>query len=239
MVSPLRRLMRKIRLTPRKVGYVWGPPVMSRLRKWWVLFRHPHAHIVFEEPVYLGPGFSLDIRADGEFIVGQAVEFRRGFRAEVHPGASLRIGAHSHFTYDVLIQCGTSIEIGEHCMFGQAAGIFDDQHNYRELDKPMLEQGYEKRSLKIADHVTTTTKCTILADIGTRAFVGANSVVTRAIPAYCLAVGVPARVVDYFGPPGSEPPEWLESSRYGAAGPNDGSAGSSSSQAARKPGASA
>ena len=34
-----------------------------------------------------------------------------------------------------------------------------------------------------------------------RAVIGANSVVTRPIPPYCLAVGAPAKVVEYFGPP--------------------------------------
>jgi acetyltransferase-like isoleucine patch superfamily enzyme len=46
-----------------------------------------------------------------------------------------------------------------------------------------------------------TTKCSIIgATIGDRAFIGANSVVTRDIPAFSLAVGAPAKVVDYFGP---------------------------------------
>ena len=43
--------------------------------------------------------------------------------------------------------------------------------------------------------------------LGKRAFIGANTVVTRAIPPYTVAAGVPARVIDYFGPPGSEPAE--------------------------------
>jgi acetyltransferase-like isoleucine patch superfamily enzyme len=55
--------------------------------------------------------------------------------------------------------------------------------------------------------VTITTKCTIIANIGTRAVIGANSVVTRDIPPYCVAGGTPARVLDYFGPPGEEPAE--------------------------------
>jgi acetyltransferase-like isoleucine patch superfamily enzyme len=43
-------------------------------------------------------------------------------------------------------------------------------------------------------------KCTIVNSIGDGAVIGANSVVTRPIPAYCLAYGAPARVVEYFGP---------------------------------------
>jgi acetyltransferase-like isoleucine patch superfamily enzyme len=193
-----------------------GPRLMSWLRKQWVIFRNPHAHIEFRGPVYLGPGFSLDMPRGGTFIVGPGVEFRRGFRAEFGAaGARITIGGGSSFTYDVLMQVTTSIEIGDHCMFGQSTLVVDGQHRFRDLDRPMLSQGYEFTPVKLANHVTTTTKCSIMADIGERTFVGANAVVTRPLPAYCVAVGVPARVIDYFGPPGLEPPE-LAQRRAGA-----------------------
>lgn len=197
----------RLRSAPRKVGYVWGPRVMSWLRRRWVLFRHPHATIVFQGPVYLGPGFSLHIPGPGEFIVGPGVEFRRNFRAEVAPGAKITIGGGSVCTYDVLMQCGSSIEIGERCMFGQSTLVVDGNHRFRDLSKPMLAQGYDLRPIKIEDDATVTTKCTIIAGIGRRSFIGANSVVVNPIPAYTVAVGVPAKAVDYFGPPGGEPAE--------------------------------
>jgi virginiamycin A acetyltransferase len=183
-----------------------GPRLMSWLRKRWVLWRNPHAQIEFRGPVYLGPGFSLDMPRGGTFIVGPGVEFRRGFRAEFgRPETRIIIGASAVFTYDVIIQCTSSIEIGEHCQFGQASLVVDGNHRFRDLDRPMLTQGYELRPLKIADHAVVTTKCTILADIGERTFVGANSVVSRPLPPFCVAAGAPAQVLDYFGPPGQEP----------------------------------
>jgi len=185
-----------------------GPMFMSWLRKRWVIFRNPHCHIDFQGPVYLGPGFSLDAPHGGTFIVGPGTEFRRGFRAELGgPDATIEIGALTVFTYDSIIQCSSRITIGRHCMFGQASLIVDGNHNFRSLDTPMLQQGYELAPVTLEDHVTTTTKCTIIANIGTRTFVGANSVVSRPLPAYCVAAGSPARVLEYFGPPGQEPPE--------------------------------
>ena len=71
----------------------------------------------------------------------------------------------------------------------------------------MLEQGLDFKPLRIEDDVAVTSKCTIMADIGKRAFIGAGAVVTRPIPAYTVAVGAPARPIDYFGPPGEEPAE--------------------------------
>jgi acetyltransferase-like isoleucine patch superfamily enzyme len=197
---------RAYRSLVRRLGYVWGPRLMSALRKRWVLLRHPHAEIRFGKYVRLGPGFSLDIPDGGAFIVGDAVEFRRGFRAEVH-GGRVTIGPGSVFTYHVLVQCSTSIEIGARCMFGQSTIVIDGNHRFRDLSKPMLQQGYDFRPIRIEDDATVTTKCTIISDIGERAFIGANSVVTEPIPAFTVAAGVPARVLEYFGPESRPDPD--------------------------------
>jgi acetyltransferase-like isoleucine patch superfamily enzyme len=180
---------------------------MSWLRKRWVLLRHPHAEVRFGRGTYLGPGFSLHLPEDGAFVVGDGCEFRRDFRCEIQGSGRVTIGDRCHFTYSVLIQCTTTIEIGDRCIFGQTTFMVDGQHRFRDLTRPLLNQGYDFRPLRIEDDVMTTTKCTIMADIGHRAIVGANAVVTRPIPAYTVAVGAPARPIDYFGPPGQEPAE--------------------------------
>lgn len=202
MIRRLRRLL--VRL-PYLVGYRYGPSLMSELRKRWVLLRHPHANIKFGRGVYLGPRFSLDIPGPGSFIVGDNVEFRRGFRAEVAGDGRIEIGAGSYLTYDVIIACSTTIRIGQRCGLGQSTFVADGNHRYRDLSKPFLAQGYEFRPIELEDDVQVHSKCTIVASIGTRTVVGANAVVTKPLPPYTLAAGVPARVVDYFGPPGREP----------------------------------
>jgi acetyltransferase-like isoleucine patch superfamily enzyme len=196
------RLPGRIAWGIRTFGYYKGPRIMSRLRKWWVLARNPHADIRFTEPIYLGPGFTLHIPHRGTFIAGPRCDFRRGFRCELEDEAVVEIGADSVFTNNVLIQCATRISIGEHCMFGQSTLVVDGNHRFRELDRPMLQQGYDYKPLTIADHATVTTKCTIIANLGERCFVGANSVVTRDVPAFTVAAGNPARPLDYFGPEG-------------------------------------
>lgn len=201
-----------LRWLPARLGYDLGPLLMSWLRKQWVLLRHPHATISFGRGVYLGPGFSLSIPNHGSFVVGDGVEFRRDFRAEISGSGRVTIGSGSVFTYSVLIQVTTSIDIGKRCMFGQTTILLDGQHRFRDITRPMLEQGFDFTPLVIEDDAVITTKCTIMARVGERAFIGANSVVTRPIPPYTVAIGAPARVIDYFGPPGQEPEEWRERS---------------------------
>ena len=205
-----RSIRRVLRELPYELGYRRGPRLMSALRKRWVRLRHPKANIQFGKGVYVGPGFSLHIPSRGSFIVGDNVEFRRGFRAEIEGDGRISIGHDSHCTYYVLMQCTTSIDIGARCQFGQSTIVLDGQHRFRDLTKPMLDQGYDFTPLVLEDDVTVTTKCTIMANIGRRAFIGANAVVTKPIPPYTVAVGAPARPIEYFGPPGEEPAQLAE-----------------------------
>jgi maltose O-acetyltransferase len=202
---------RKARHLPVRIGYYKGPLLMSRLRKWWVKFRNPQADIRFGRHTYLGPGFSLHCPFGGTFVTGERCEFRRGFRAELGgPESRISFGDGSVCTYDVVVQCGTTIDIGKRVTVGQAALVVDGNHRFRDLDRPMADQGYDFRPLTLEDDVTVTTKCTIIANIGARSFIGANTVVTRPIPPYVVAAGNPAKVLDYFGPPGAAPPELSE-----------------------------
>jgi acetyltransferase-like isoleucine patch superfamily enzyme len=205
MRSPLWLL----RNTPRVLGYWQGPRLMSWLRKRWVLLRNAHAEVRFGRGTYLGPGFSLHMPYDdgSSFIAGNGVEFRRGFRAEVVRGGRIEIGDGTVFTYDVLMQCSRSIEIGERCTFAEGVVVVDANHRFRDPGRPLLDQGYDHKEVRIADDATVMSKCTVFASIGEHAFVGANSVVSRPVPAYTLALGAPARPVDYFGAAGAEPDE--------------------------------
>lgn len=176
---------------------------MSWLRKRWVLLRHPHAEISFGRHSYLGPGFSLHMRDGGTFRCGDGVEFRRGFRAEIGPEGRVEIGSGSVMTYDVLIQCSTSIEIGEQCLIAATVLIVDGSHRFRDHTRPVLAQGYDYRPIRIGDGAAVMSKSTVIADVGERAFVGANSVVSRPIAAHSLAVGAPAEAIENYGPDAS------------------------------------
>lgn len=208
MLGHARRMVATFRRLRVSIGYFRGPVLMSALRKRWVIFRNPHATIEFGRGTYLGPGFSLHMPFGGTFITGPVVEFRRNFRAELG-GAESRItfGTGTVCTYDVVVQCGTTIDIGERCVFAQATMVVDGSHRFRDLQRPMLEQGYDFRAIRIGNDASVMSKCTIIADVGERAWIGAGAVVTRPVPAFTVAAGVPARPIDYFGPEELRPPE--------------------------------
>jgi acetyltransferase-like isoleucine patch superfamily enzyme len=193
-----------------QLGYGWGPALRSWLRKQWILLSHPHANIVFEGPVHIAPGFSLYMPGPATLIVGPNVEFRIGFRAEIVGSPTVKIGARCVFSYYSLIQTLSDITIGEGCGFGQSFGLFDGNHNFRDTGTPFFDQGFDVHPITIGHDCAILTKTTVLSDVGDHAVIGANSVVTKPIPAYSVAVGAPAKVIEYFGPEEQAPPEILE-----------------------------
>lgn len=206
VASGLRRYSQRFRV---EWGYFRLPVVTSELRKRWVVFKNPRAIIRFGRGTYLGPGFTLHMPYGGTFITGERVQFRRNFRAELGgPESRIELGADAVCTYDVSMQCTTVISLGARTILAQSTMVVDGNHRFRDVNRPLLEQGYDYRPIKIGDDALVNSKCTVIANIGTRSVIGANAVVTRDVPSYCVAVGIPARVVDYFGPPGEAPPDF-------------------------------
>lgn len=195
--DPSKRQRLQIRL-----AYDWGPRLASRVREWIVRLRNPVADISFGPGCRLGPGFRIRAPWGGRFHCGAGCEFREGFRAELEgPNASIVIGDSASFTYDALIQCAGSITVGDRAVFAAYSMVVDGSHRFRDLDAEVLEQGYDLRTINIGDGASIMAKATVIADVGTRAFVGANAVVTRPVPPHTVAVGVPARVVEELAAP--------------------------------------
>jgi acetyltransferase-like isoleucine patch superfamily enzyme len=199
----LGRLVWLIRRVAHRVEYRPGRRALSELRQRWVVFSHPRATIRFGDRVYVGPGFSVDIPANGTLIVGDDCELRRNCRVEIPADGRVTIGNGSYLTYNVVLACSKSIAIGERCGIGFNCGVYDANHRYRDLSRPFLEQGYVYRPITIEDDVQIHSNSVIVNNIGTRTVIGANSVVTKPIPPYVLATGAPAQPIDEFGPAGS------------------------------------
>lgn len=183
-----------------RVCFTEAPKVASALRKRWAAFKNPHATVRFGRHVYVGPGFSLHAPHGGTFEAGDGCEFRRGFRCEMGSHDTVvRFGRQCVATYDVLFQITTSAVIGDRVMFGQCAAVFDGNHNFKDPTLPMMSQGYSFRPVTIGDDVTTLTKVTIVSDLGDRAVVAANSVVTEPVAPFTIVGGVPAREIGRYG----------------------------------------
>lgn len=113
----------------------------------------------------------------------------------------IKIGDGCHFGDYIHITSINGIVIGNNVLTGRFVTISDNSHGMscpNDLNTPPTKRVlYSKGSVVIGDNVWIGDKATILpnVNIGTGAIVGANSVVTKDIPPYCVAVGNPARIV--------------------------------------------
>lgn len=112
--------------------------------------------------------------------------------------AEVVIGAASAFNGLVrfLLHERGRISVGELCLFGGDVDVtISDMHSI--LDAASGKRLNPARDVTLGNHVWVGQRATILkgVTIGNDAIIGAGSVVARDVPAHCIAVGNPARVV--------------------------------------------
>lgn len=113
----------------------------------------------------------------------------------------IKIEDNVGITRGTYISAVRSVHIKTNVMIGPYCFIGDYDHNYKDISKPIAQQPLVnikpvviEEGVWIGAHVTVVSGATI----GKNSVVGANSVVTHNIPDYCLAAGVPAKVIKKF-----------------------------------------
>lgn len=111
-------------------------------------------------------------------------------------GKGSTIGNFNH------IVASHSIVIGKNVLTADKVYISDNIHSYEDIEVPIKEQKIlQKKEVQIGDGSWLGENvCIIGATIGKHCVIGANSVVTKDIPDYCVAVGVPAKVIKRYNP---------------------------------------
>jgi acetyltransferase-like isoleucine patch superfamily enzyme len=142
---------------------------------------------------------------------------RRAFYRRVLPrcGDGCWIGfavVFSHATAEI----GRNVYVGPFCCLGDVT-LEDDvllgshvsvtngsaQHGTERLDIPIREQPGVWPRVTIGRDTWIGDRAVIMADVGAHCVIGAGAVVTKPIPDYAVAMGVPARIVRYRNqPPG-------------------------------------
>ena len=113
----------------------------------------------------------------------------------------LEIGDDTYIGHSVhIIACG-HMKIGKKVLIAERVYITDNLHGYKDINMSMLEQPLEHPgTVTIEDETWIGDGVCILpgVTIGKHSVIGSNSVVTKNIPAYCIAAGVPAKIIKRF-----------------------------------------
>lgn len=163
----------------------------------------PRAIIVGGDRVRLGS--NAGVREFAELIVelpGGWIEIGRG--TYIFPYSQLRsfdgwikLGENCTVNRMSILYGNGGLDIGNHVRISPNVTILAQNHVFSDPDMLIHEQGMVSRGIKIEDNVWIGAGAILLdgVTIGAGSVIGAGAVVSKNIPPFSIAVGVPAQVV--------------------------------------------
>lgn len=157
----------------------------------------PASRIQLEDQVHLADNVCLLTNVErGKIILRQDVSIDRGVDMK-SIGGCIEIGKASYVGPYVCLAGAGNIKIGANCLVASHSGIYANNHLFSDLSQPIMTQGTTTEGIVIEDDCWLGTGVKVLdgVTIGRGSVIGAGAVVTKDIPPYSVAVGVPAKVI--------------------------------------------
>ena len=112
-------------------------------------------------------------------------------------GEGLVVGDRSSMGSDCFLGCSGLIVLGDDVMLGPGVRVYSENHRFDDVDATIKSQGVERGVTVIEDDCWIGSGAVITSGVtvGRGSVVAAGSVVTRDLPEYSVAAGVPARVL--------------------------------------------
>lgn len=110
----------------------------------------------------------------------------------ISDGVNIGQGAH--------IIASSLLNIEKNATLSSYVFISDCHHSYEDIETNIMEQPLIVKPIRIGEGCLIGRGVAILAgaSIGKHSVIGANSVVTSEIPDYCVACGIPAKVIKKY-----------------------------------------
>src|SRR3954447_18566590 len=153
---------------------------------------------------FVGPKVRLEIKPGATLKLGRWSWIGHGTKIRVHEG-SVEIGAKTVLGQECTISAFQRISIGCECIVADRAMLIDFDHGVVEVERPIRLQGIYKRDVRLGHNCWVGYGACLLrgTTVGDNSIVGANPVVTKALPPNAVAAGAPARVLRTRGAPES------------------------------------
>jgi acetyltransferase-like isoleucine patch superfamily enzyme len=169
-----------------------------------VIFGH-HLNLRAPHRIFIGANTVLDdyaflsfrgtaeqgIRIGSNALLGRysQLKVRNG---DMELGDKVNIGPFCH------LGTVSTLRVGDHSMFGSNCFIGGVRHDFSDPDRPIVEQKLNTaKGVEIGHDVWLGAHVVVIdgVSIGDGAVIGANAVVTRDVPPFTIAAGVPAKVI--------------------------------------------
>lgn len=149
--------------------------------------------------VHIFKNVRLDAKGhpNNQIYLGNGVAIERNVDIGCLENTCIHIEEDTFIGQNVCIAGPGNIRIGKQCMIASQSGIYANNHNFTDTLLPMQKQGVTRQGIVIEDDCWLGHGVTVLdgVTIGKGSVIGAGAVVTKDIPPYSVAVGIPAKVI--------------------------------------------
>jgi acetyltransferase-like isoleucine patch superfamily enzyme len=195
----LRRLcwflrgMVKVLVLQRRVGIVFMAPGVNLRNAGMIRFGRG---VTLERGVIID-GLSTDGMEIGDnVLIGPYCVIRASLLS--HLGKGFHVGRNSSLDAYSFVGAGGGVWVGDRVIMGQHISFHAENHNFDLVDRPIRDQGVTGKGITIDDDCWVGSNVTFLdgVHVGTGSVIAAGAVVTKDIPPYSVAAGIPARVIN-------------------------------------------
>ena len=193
-------------------------PIGNKLRNWvyslifhrvgkWVYIQ-PNVRFIGTSTIEIGDYVRI---YNGSYISNRGNNIRFGHNVSIDHGVDIRafdregghitIAEHTYIGPYVCMAGPGFIRIGKDCMIASHSSLYANNHVFENSSELIREQPVTTKGIIIEDDCWLGTGVRVLdgVTIGRGSVIGAGAVVSRDIPPYSIAVGVPAKVIGKRG----------------------------------------
>jgi acetyltransferase-like isoleucine patch superfamily enzyme len=145
--------------------------------------------IDFPKRIFIGANVFI---AQYSWLAANPLTGNKNCKLIIEDGTSIGRFAHIYAT--------SKITIGKNVLIAEKVYISDNLHDYTNINLPIIQQQIvQVAEVCIGDGAWLGENvCVIGASVGLNSVVAANAVVTKNIPDYCVAAGVPAQIIKRY-----------------------------------------
>jgi len=160
---------------------------LDRATIWW--------NVRLSNPSRIRIGRGVTVRSGSWLYAVVSDQQGHTFNPIIEIGDGVYLGHRLHLT------AVNRVTIEEKAMIADTVYISDNVHEYRDVNLPIQEQAVISRgplTIGAGSFIGEGARIVGSVRVGRNSVVGANAVVTKSIPDYVVAVGVPARIIRVY-----------------------------------------
>lgn len=160
------------------------------------------SNIEIGDSVVISPNVTLKAQGENNRInIGFRVCLLKGVNILGLDHTKVEIGDRTFVNADVWFNGPGHIKIGQDCLLAPRVSLIAVNHIFSDPNRPINLQGHTAKGITVEDDCWLGYGVTVVdgVTIGKSSVIGAGAVVTKDIPPYSIAVGVPAKVVGKRG----------------------------------------